>query len=584
MDNNILFSPETITVNALMHPDTDLLASDEKIYIFLGQDFSIKLVDFVPDELKDEFLDFVKNCTSSHSSLVTRLRRYDGVYVDVSVMIKKIRLKNSEYIDVHLYDIKAMSDYYWDFAYNNNMHKNFDKLIQGIRFIYFVESEVIEVVKGGDIIFSGNINKWRDKSIEDGLIEKDSEEMFRQICSAIANASGSGYFVTDTAFFTFDKDREYRPTSINFNIVTYGQRPAYAVGIISNTNFPDRSRYDSLTCLYNKREIRRLTDIILKETLVKDTETVLVIIDLDHFKEMNDTFGHLAGDRALINTARIIKDVIGKQGLVGRIGGDEFFAVLPDYPKDHDALRRLMRCIRTQIRWHFLHCDEDVNVTCSIGAAIFNKDADNYDDVFKLADHCLYLAKTKGRNRFVIFNPLKHGSAADILKNAAVVQAEETFTDDDKTKHILSVIKRCNAANEVNRKELVREILCEIHKYYGIDRVQLCSADKKEYFEASNSSAEEPFAFLELYDTYREKIDQRGFLALGNYMNSRGSLPEIADHMSQNEFCSLFIARYTDENDRLCSIFVMTNKTQHSWSEFEINSLLIIFGLIGRFA
>ena len=59
MDNNILFSPETITVNALMHPDTDLLASDEKIYIFLGQDFSIKLVDFVPDELKDEFLDFV---------------------------------------------------------------------------------------------------------------------------------------------------------------------------------------------------------------------------------------------------------------------------------------------------------------------------------------------------------------------------------------------------------------------------------------------------------------------------------------------------------------------------------------------
>ena len=80
-----------------------------------------------------------------------------------------------------------------------------------------------------------------------------------------------------------------------------------------------------------------------------------MIIDLDHFKAVNDLYGHVAGDKALLNAARIIKSCIGGRGLLGRIGGDEFFALIPDYSGDINELRSLLRSIRTHIKWHFSH-------------------------------------------------------------------------------------------------------------------------------------------------------------------------------------------------------------------------------------
>ncbi|MBQ6554758.1 MAG: GGDEF domain-containing protein [Firmicutes bacterium] len=580
MDKSIFSLSEKITYNLLMQKNTNLLASDEDVYIFLGQDFSVNLVDFIHEELKAEFLAFVSSCTRTPSTLITKIRRYDGVYIDMSVSMRIITLKSNEYIDVRLYDISKMAYWHKEFAENNAIHSCYEKLIDGINFIYDTENKEIQINKGGNTVFEGAFDKWQNNVINGGIIEKDCIEGFHQICCAIANAAGSGYYVTETSFF--NDNNEYQTTSISFNTVSYDQRPAYTVGIISNTIFPDRSVYDPLTGLYNKREIRRITDIVMKETLEKGTETVFAIVDLDHFKDMNDTFGHLSGDNAVLNASRILKDIIGERGYVGRIGGDEFFVLLPDYPRDHEMLRRLLRSIRTQIRWHFANCSEDINVTCSIGAAIYPKDADNYDDVFKLTDHCLYLAKAKGRNRFVIFNPKKHGSAESVLQSESVIRTVETVSENDKTRHIMSVIDRCNFANEANRRELIAKILKEIYNYYGIDAVQIISADKKEYYEQSNYTIEKPFAFIDMYDTYKEKLTQRGYIALGNYKNAHSFLPEIAKYMSELELTSFLIIAYCDENDDMRSVLVMTNKSQHSWSEFDINSLLVLYGIIGR--
>ena len=577
--NNVLHN--SLMIAALMKSDTNLLASDEDIYIFLGQDFSINLIDFIPDELKSEFIAFVENCTYAPSAITTKLRRFDGVYVDISAVIRKICLKESEYIDVRLFDIDQMTHHYFENASDNYIHSVFDRLIGGINFIYCTETKNIRINKSGKEIYSGPIVEWRDNAIANGYIEKDCIEVFYQICNAVADANGSGFFVTETSFFS-DDITKHEVTSFNFSVVSYDQRPAYTVGIISNTEFPDRSFLDPLTCLYNKREIRKITDSVLDKSLKCGTKTAIAIIDLDHFKEMNDTYGHLSGDKALMNTARIIKDIIGSRGYVGRIGGDEFFAVLPDL-SDLDELRRLLRCIRAQIRWHFLHCDEDVNVTCSIGAAVFPDNADNYNDIFKLTDHCLYLAKTKGRNRFIVYTPDKHGSVEEILKNDSVVQKEHTFSEDDKRDHILSVINRSNMTDNIKDSDFVHNILTEIHDNYKINGVQYCSLDKSRYFDVCDYPVKDKFTFIDIFDTFKDRLNSRGYLSLGNYMNAKSFLPELAEYMSENELRSVFIVPDTPDKDETRGIFIMTTQNQRSWSEYDINSLMILCGILGRF-
>ena len=69
------------------------------------------------------------------------------------------------------------------------------------------------------------------------------------------------------------------------------------------------------------------------------------MLDLDSFKEVNDTYGHMFGDEVILNVARIVKDAVGKNGYVGRVGGDEFFVVLLDMGTELNELRPIMRCV-----------------------------------------------------------------------------------------------------------------------------------------------------------------------------------------------------------------------------------------------
>lgn len=123
----------------------------------------------------------------------------------------------------------------------------------------------------------------------------------------------------------------------------------------------------------------------------------VVVIDIDKFKSINDTYGHQAGDRVLKHLARELHSQIRKQGFFGRFGGEEFVLILPDTARDGalelaDALRRHMESCR------FKHKDSPVNVTISCGIAEFRSD-ETIDTVFGRADAGLYAAKNNGRNR-----------------------------------------------------------------------------------------------------------------------------------------------------------------------------------------
>jgi diguanylate cyclase (GGDEF)-like protein len=157
-----------------------------------------------------------------------------------------------------------------------------------------------------------------------------------------------------------------------------------------------RAATDGLTGLPNKRAV---TDA-LKRTVAQASTTqaplALLLIDLDHFKQVNDKRGHAVGDQVLANVGAVLRAVLRTQDFAGRNGGEEFAILLPD-TEIADALAIAER-IRTAIA-EITIPGTDVDVTASIGVAGFPDHASTQDRLERLADAALYLAKRQGRNR-----------------------------------------------------------------------------------------------------------------------------------------------------------------------------------------
>ncbi|MEM1418438.1 MAG: GGDEF domain-containing protein [Myxococcota bacterium] len=154
---------------------------------------------------------------------------------------------------------------------------------------------------------------------------------------------------------------------------------------------------DGLTGIHNKRFLMDTLEREIPRARRHERPLALVMFDIDHFKSINDTYGHLAGDFVLKELAGIVKNRLRPDDVLGRYGGEEFAVVLPE--TDREGARVIAEELRTLIQEHaFLFEQERINVTCSLGVAIVGEETDVLGFI-KDADEKLYAAKREGRNR-----------------------------------------------------------------------------------------------------------------------------------------------------------------------------------------
>ena len=154
---------------------------------------------------------------------------------------------------------------------------------------------------------------------------------------------------------------------------------------------------DNLTNVLNRHGIENLFDVVFR---YHNKTGAFILIDLDYFKDVNDTLGHPAGDFVLKRTASELKAFFRSSDMIGRMGGDEFFVFMPDLV-DPAAIRNKMRELMKVLRYGFnLEGNDTLFVTASIGIAICPKDGHNYKDLYNKADTALYNIKETGRNGF----------------------------------------------------------------------------------------------------------------------------------------------------------------------------------------
>lgn len=156
------------------------------------------------------------------------------------------------------------------------------------------------------------------------------------------------------------------------------------------------ARLDQQTRLYNKVETQRLVDEYLAQG--EAGTHVLFIVDIDHFKQINDTFGHTVGDTLITDMSRKIRESFRNSDIVGRIGGDEFVVFMKATTEDFARKKAELLCKNAQKVVY--GGEERLQVTVSVGGAIYGKDGMNYAELFDSADEAMYMVKTAGRDGF----------------------------------------------------------------------------------------------------------------------------------------------------------------------------------------
>lgn len=164
-----------------------------------------------------------------------------------------------------------------------------------------------------------------------------------------------------------------------------------------NETLQTRLQLDELCGIYNK-----VTTVALCEAMLRTHEQLaFCIFDIDDFKQVNDTYGHLAGDYVLWKNSMTIKEIFRKDDILGRVGGDEFLVVFP-YQELSNVVHKAEQILHAMTA---LHCDEypQLTISGSIGIALSPKDGTTFTTLYDNADKALYAAKRNGKRGYSIY-------------------------------------------------------------------------------------------------------------------------------------------------------------------------------------
>lgn len=180
-----------------------------------------------------------------------------------------------------------------------------------------------------------------------------------------------------------------------------------------------QARTDVLTGLNNRRAFFEYAEVIDAQSRRYNHAYVIAMMDIDHFKSINDTWGHEAGDTALIAVGGVISDMLRETDIIGRIGGEEFAIILPETTiEEATALaERLRQDVETTV---IQTSKAEIKVTMSIGIAAFDNQTESLDNIVASADTAMYRAKSNGRNRVEL-----HQTLADVFNEADVEQSSK---------------------------------------------------------------------------------------------------------------------------------------------------------------
>ncbi len=448
----------------------EVVSADTDFYEFMDDSrFYYSFDRLIQEEDRQKFIDNVNNDLKDW--FVIHVVATDGTAVPCYTRLQDIGV--TENVEVLLLDIEMLRESEWALERRSRLNEAIYGLYGDDTFMYYPYKDEVEIITGtGAHMSSQRMSLERfQKNLES--VTEDGNAV-NEFISGLRN--GSRYLFIKVDGNTRNGSSDAGHSIIKCAGLYENGKYTLAVGYIHEYmertyNDTRKIEIDSLTGLLAKGEITNM--VIRTVDLEKRQNVSLAIVDIDHFKQVNDVFGHMTGDTIIRQVAAVLADEVGDNGLVGRIGGDEFMILFYD-AYDMESARPRLRSIKNTVSGMF---PPDVpgqpTVTLSIGCAAYPKDASNYEELFELADFALYKAKEKGRNRYIIYSRGLHGDISEV-KNAPKQKTRINNRGDMSKGEILCVIMDKVACRE---DYPVEHLLDDYLENFEIPRITVYDAE-----------------------------------------------------------------------------------------------------------
>ena len=367
------------------------------------------------------------------------------------------------------------------------------------------------------VFLNEDFDYFRFHALSEGLIAESSRETFESFFESVKAGisrfsfeleSGiiSGGDQTAVQIFSGFSETDSDGNRVVLGLITAKKTvedPLAAAGSAFEANL------DPLTRLFNKKTVTNYARNHI--TSGENKSVTIAIIDIDDFKYINDTYGHLFGDDIICTAASVIKKETGSKGTAGRIGGDEFMVVLYDVPGEME-IRSILRAIRSNIGMLCAEKAEGLKITCSMGIARFPDDAPSYEQLFRTADKALYIAKEKGKDRYVIYNREKHGAVEETDSGAITTALSGDRRNTDKTEITGSLITGLTVDGNITVPEALKTIV----PAFDIDRIRIYTGDDLKLTHSYPASENSESADYLMSDGYTDNFTPAGMFVMDN--------------------------------------------------------------------
>ncbi len=555
MDN----SAERVFEFSYKKPEYDFVSANAALYAFLGPRLyitadrlltgnSIKILDkaYEDKEYGKTFVVTVGNTDGSDMTMAAQLIRTDT---------------DTPLIKVRMIELNELFNGYCDLIMRE---KESDALLAQNDCVYYSFDKATDMVTtyrfdiGKDIIGIDSVEKWKKDLLKN--LSQNSAEAVSKFISDLRNGVRS----LECSFMQKEKDKKLVITgsavySDDVHIMTVGR-----MGDPNDTTSHELNNRDQLTGLFMKENItnyakRRINDL--------RQPTALAIIDIDDFKLVNDNFGHAKGDDVLKRCAAIIEKQSAGFGKAGRIGGDEFFLVFDNF-EDKERLKFVLRGIKNMVYAAYDESSDGFSVTTSIGVSVFPEDLDaNYDVMFRLADCLLYKAKKKGKNRYIVYDPAKHGTVEEIFESGTKNESMFGGRVLEKSEVICRIANKIICGEEFS----FEQILSEIMKYFGIERIVIYNkTDRDVVIQLGNQQLSREIIDETIDYIYDEKLQNtydNGVLMVSNVVYFDMKASKVFDALKRQGVFSVMQHVISAKSGKTFLVSYEMTTTYLTWNE-----------------
>lgn len=561
-----------------LNDDLEIVDANREFYVYFdlnGHDLKT-LDDFIPHSSRRSVLSLIKNKNKDSNFTVAKFLEHQTV-----PKLNVVQAYSSVFDGIHttclkIIDIEQSLKIFRTYRLDDSELIHALSLTDDCIFSYWQTDNIIKITQFYQnrtvVLYEQDIDEWAQMSIERKIIPKNQISLFNQFVEDLKACPKNFEATFESGLRTTNPNilENLTFTGVRFvddeEIAVVGRilPKENAIKAQQVKKIIEEIQIDPLTKIYNKKTITSYAQKIINEH--KSDCVTLIIMDLDHFKPVNDAFGHMAGDKVLAQTGEILHELVGDKGLVGRYGGDEFLLIV--YGLNTELrLRGFLNGLRIKIANTFRGKFEEINITCSLGCASYPSNGINYEELFQKADFCLYRAKDKGRNRYVFFRDDLHG---ELYKAAS--QAKEGIKYDDREIQELKVIAEFIQDMAVSKEKALSQLMEHMIKTYNLDNITIFSGDEFHSYCYSGHKIE-GFNYADYINlpSFKALLGEKNYIRIDFMENLPENAQDIKDILKKYGIKST-VQCLLGRPEKITGLITFNRtKAPSLWAEYEVN-------------